>query len=473
MAFVPYIAPDYMRTGAVASGALSCTPAWPAHRAGDICVVEVNTFLASDATCDDPTWEELLTIDCNATTSATADHRLAIWGKRATAAEMAANGGVMPNPTFTRGAAGDYIVAFPVTIRGVSEAGTVLDAIEDSAGNTLTSASGTVTWPSLTTTVDQCLLMFFVGGGEDASAINITGGPTNANLIQGAIRVESGAVDGGGGVIGMLTAQAETAGVQGSTTATIFTAAAQSRLCIAFRPPQEADVVDDTVPTTSSTTAPGAVVVADTLRFQVSDTGSNLSAVVVTVSYGSDFSGGAITETAFENGAFTAPFSAGSTLHTDTDSSWDATFARLGGWPSATATFRVSAFDAGGNSVTDTYAYTTDYVADPGDVSPPTAENFIPPVGDPVTRTGPIQFDVLDDSGVFTRIMIIAQFSGIPQPEIVHDGEDFTANYSNSTNDRYVIADGYRYVTLRNGGWPSTQVAITPVAIDAAGNENT
>ena len=105
------------------------------------------------------------------------------------------------------------------------------------------------------------------------------------------------------------------------------------------------------------------------------------------------------------------------------------------------------------------------------DVSPPTIENFVPSPDTEIGRSDPLQFDILDDSGSFTRIMVVAQFASVAQPEIVHDGEDFTDNYSNGSNTRTAIANGYRYVILRNGGWLS-QVSVTPLAIDAGGNEN-
>lgn len=349
MPFAPYQAPDYMRTGAVASGALSCTVTLPDHRAGDVFVVAVNTFLASEATCDDPTWEELDAIDCDASTSATADHRLAIWAKRATAAEMAANGGVMPNPTFTRGAAGDYIAAFPVTIRGVSEAGTVADALEDIASDIRTSASTTVTWPALTTTVDLCFAMFFVGGGEDVSAINLTAGPTNANLIQGAIRFESGTTEGGGCAFGLETAQIENAGAIGTTTGTIFTGAAQSRIALAFKPPQEADVApatDTTAPTITDVSPANLSTIDrfDPITFRVGDD-EEIAAVYIWIKYASD----RYRTLVCSGTEIQYPFAANSTLEQTSITQWDFSILPTGGWRDEIEELEIIAYDASGN----------------------------------------------------------------------------------------------------------------------------
>ncbi len=105
----------------------------------------------------------------------------------------------------------------------------------------------------------------------------------------------------------------------------------------------------------------------------------------------------------------------------------------------------------------------------PVDATAPAVGNFSPAPGTPIARTGPISFEVTDDSGDFRRIFIVAFFPISGATEVVHDGDSFRGVYAASSS-RTMIAGGFRYSLLRSGGWPAAPT-IQTFAIDRAGNE--
>lgn len=98
----------------------------------------------------------------------------------------------------------------------------------------------------------------------------------------------------------------------------------------------------------------------------------------------------------------------------------------------------------------------------------PVVGNMIPASGTPIYPTTPIQFDVTDDSGLFTAIIVMVSFPDGAY-EVVHDSAQFAPRYRSSTV--VPIVDGFQFVCRRNGGWPSSPT-IKVVGVDAAGGEN-
>lgn len=107
--------------------------------------------------------------------------------------------------------------------------------------------------------------------------------------------------------------------------------------------------------------------------------------------------------------------------------------------------------------------------APPVDATAPAVGNFNPAPGTPIARTGPVSFDVTDDSGDFRRIFVVAFFPATGVTEVVHDGDGFRGFYAASSS-RMMISAGFRYTVLRSGGWPAAPT-IQTFAIDRAGNE--
>jgi hypothetical protein len=107
--------------------------------------------------------------------------------------------------------------------------------------------------------------------------------------------------------------------------------------------------------------------------------------------------------------------------------------------------------------------------APPVDASVPVVGNFNPAPGTPIARTGPISFEVTDDSGDFRRIFVVAFFPATGVTEVVHDGDGFRGHYA-AGSSRTMIAGGFRYTLLRTSGWAGAPT-IQTFAIDRAGNE--
>lgn len=103
--------------------------------------------------------------------------------------------------------------------------------------------------------------------------------------------------------------------------------------------------------------------------------------------------------------------------------------------------------------------------------TPPVVGSFSPAPGTSITASTPLEFSVTDNSGLFTRIILIADFRALGIREIIHDGYAFGPNYRGPYNSIASIANGFRYSALRTGGWPESPT-IQPFAIDREGTEN-
>lgn len=105
-------------------------------------------------------------------------------------------------------------------------------------------------------------------------------------------------------------------------------------------------------------------------------------------------------------------------------------------------------------------------ICPPVDETPPTVVIISPTPGTNIPKTAKLIFKILDD-GPFERLLPSIRFPD-STVELVHDGEGFTANYSQSI--REPVANGYKYTVERNGGWPANPTLI-PFAFDKGGNE--
>lgn len=146
------------------------------------------------------------------------------------------------------------------------------------------------------------------------------------------------------------------------------------------------------------------------------------------------------------------------------------TVSRTGGWLASPLHLIVQLFDDAGNYISDTEIYTV--APDPTvipDSTAPVVSNYSPTPGTTINPTDAITFDVTDNSGNFTRIMVVVWFRETGVQEVIHDGDGFTGYYT-SASSRVIISGGYRYAVARFGGWEySPTIRVFP--IDAAGNE--
>jgi len=101
----------------------------------------------------------------------------------------------------------------------------------------------------------------------------------------------------------------------------------------------------------------------------------------------------------------------------------------------------------------------------------PVVGNLVPSVLAPITRVTPVQFDVTDNSG-FVSIVVLAEPLNGPRAEVVFDGTVFLAPFLASST-RTSITNGYRFVLNRDGGWNAVVIYFKVVAIDTFGNQST
>ena len=101
---------------------------------------------------------------------------------------------------------------------------------------------------------------------------------------------------------------------------------------------------------------------------------------------------------------------------------------------------------------------------------PPTISGISPAAGTAITASTIISFDVLDDSGIFRRVLLAANFPNAGVYEIIHDGDSFGPQYSSPENSISAITGGYHFSVVRYDGWPASPL-LRVFAIDREGLE--
>jgi len=93
----------------------------------------------------------------------------------------------------------------------------------------------------------------------------------------------------------------------------------------------------------------------------------------------------------------------------------------------------------------------------------------------PASATTPIVFTVAGATGVgLRRAWSSVTFPGVVGDEVVHNGDRFGAFYTNATNTRTSITNGFQFTVLRDGGWPPgafpLAASFTISGVDTLGN---
>lgn len=125
---------------------------------------------------------------------------------------------------------GNHHTATLVTIRGCPTTGDPWNVVAADTGASSTS----VTWPSVTTTVSDCLILNIMGSGFDSGTAQFSG-QTNAALSGLAESVDFGTTAGNGGQITVVTGTKAVAGVVGTTTGSLANTFAQARMTLAMK----------------------------------------------------------------------------------------------------------------------------------------------------------------------------------------------------------------------------------------------
>ena len=201
--------PTVYAVGAAASGTGAITPAIPTGTvAEDVLILFVET--QNEAVPAVTGYAEVINSPVSVATGTIT--RLTVRWHRATGDESG---------TVSVGDPGDHAVARIVGVRGVIATG---DPWNVTAASASLVSSTAVSCPTITTTVDNCLILAAAATGTDvASTAHITSW-TNANLANITEQCDNWVTSGGGGGLGVASGEKATAGLVGATTATLVTA---------------------------------------------------------------------------------------------------------------------------------------------------------------------------------------------------------------------------------------------------------
>jgi hypothetical protein len=217
-------APRWLAAGipVVASSIQSATPAWPAHDVGDRAYLIVAGQGINNYTLSTAAGFTAVSGSPIRDSTLFSYARLQVW-------ECVASSSAMASPTVADVASDDSKMAMIVVVRGSS----ATDAIASDA--TTGTASTTVTFPSVTSTVDNALILNIAAIRIDIGTAQASAW-TNAALTDLTEHVDNHTATGAGCGIIISAGRKATAGATGSTTATLAAASTQARMTIAIKP---------------------------------------------------------------------------------------------------------------------------------------------------------------------------------------------------------------------------------------------
>ncbi|MGK2899207.1 MAG: hypothetical protein ACSLE9_11045, partial [Burkholderiaceae bacterium] len=232
--------PNYLGKGAFASGPAALSVAWPTggvYTTGDyalLCVESANQAIAAPSG-----WAELTGSPQGTGTAAAAGGvRLAVFGKFAASASEA---------DVSVADTGNHTTAIITVYRGVDST----TPVHITAGS-VQAATTAMSWPSVTTTLNDCLIVLACAQDTDAASTATCAGYTNAALGSLTEVHDQTVTSGAGGGLVIATGTKATAGATGATTATGSTSVTHAYLTIALAP---AAVFNGTVAAEASATA--------------------------------------------------------------------------------------------------------------------------------------------------------------------------------------------------------------------------
>jgi MSHA biogenesis protein MshQ len=201
-------APAFEAAGTAVGGTGAVSPAWPAHAAGDIALLFVETTGGQTATLSTAAGFVEITGSPQATGTTTNGTRITVFWARATTAAMA-------SPTVA--GPGDHVYAQILTYRGAAATGNPWNV---TGGGVKATASTSVTVTGVTTTVADTLIVQAVARDNDSAAAAFSA-LANANLTSLTEQTDAGTTSGNGGGFVVWDGVKASAGATGNTTATV------------------------------------------------------------------------------------------------------------------------------------------------------------------------------------------------------------------------------------------------------------
>jgi hypothetical protein len=149
--------------------------------------------------------------------------QLSVMWKRAGGSESA--------PTVT--GPSNHAVTRIIGVRGVKNTGNPWNQVAVAVEAVLDTSAA---WPTVTTTVVDCLVLLCIATGRDAASTTNLGAVTNANLSSITERMDNWASTGAGGGIGLVTGVKASASAVGSSTATMGSTDTKAMMTLALEP---------------------------------------------------------------------------------------------------------------------------------------------------------------------------------------------------------------------------------------------
>lgn len=178
--------PKYIAAGTAATGTGAGSIAWPTrHQKGDLAILVVETS-GGDSTISASGWSHVTGSPITDIADATGSKLQVLYKFAATDQEA--------NATFAD--PGDHFVGTIFTFRGTRQD---IAPGRASATDTKSVASGTVTWPAITTLSPNSLVLCIASRPDDVATTTIFGAFSNANLTSVAEAAEAGTISGDGG----------------------------------------------------------------------------------------------------------------------------------------------------------------------------------------------------------------------------------------------------------------------------------
>lgn len=214
-------APSYSSFGGTASSAGTTAVSWPTEvEAGQLGIMVVETS-GNDTTISLSGWTHFAGSPIFDVADATGSKLNVLW-KFASSSESAIS---IPD-------VGDHFIAKIFTFTNVSSA--VSNFVV--SASTKTTASTTVTWPSLTSRCPNTRLVLVATRPNSSTSTTNFSGYTNTNLTSITEAAETGSVNGDGGGFTFVHAGFSTLGATGTTTATSVASTTNVLFMIALEP---------------------------------------------------------------------------------------------------------------------------------------------------------------------------------------------------------------------------------------------
>lgn len=222
-------APTFQALGNAVGGTGNVNVQWPAHQAGDVALLFIESGGGQSADLSTPSGFVEVANSPQATGGGPNGTRLTVYWARATS-------GAMANVTVSD--PGNHVYARILTYRGVVGTG---DPWDVTGGGVKPGSSTSVTVTGVTTTVADTLIVQAVARDNDNAGAAFSN-QANPNLTGIAERSDAGTTQGNGGGIGIWDGVFAGPGPTGDTTATV-TNSVNAFLTIALRAPADPEIV--------------------------------------------------------------------------------------------------------------------------------------------------------------------------------------------------------------------------------------